>query len=197
MLERQGKFAAKVECHFCPTRSKELQFDGVVLGEMIDFWRHFDSFADEEMCRRGEEKECTCAHAGHEKDSNGMCLEYYCHGDDCEFYRGTGPCYCDMMETGFAQCSCTWSERHAQGGCCAQQWDGYARGKLDDIKSVVGVWGLVDVVENYHRACLQEARDWGNVDEHFSEFGETESTFTNKMNTIIELLQNHNAASEI
>ena len=126
-----------------------------------------------------------------------MCLEYLCHGDDCEFYKtGTGSCHCDMMDTGSAECMCTWSYKRSWGGCCYQEWDGYyPRGKLDDIDSVIGVWGLLDVVENFREACLQEAREWSHADKYFSEFyEETEATFKTKIDAIIKLLQEHSDA---
>ena len=55
LLKYQGKFAAKVQRTYHST-TKSLQFDGFELGTMIDFWKHFDSFADQEMFLRGEEK---------------------------------------------------------------------------------------------------------------------------------------------
>ena len=198
-----GRFGATVECVPFGNHSKALQFQGVVLGEMLDFWRNFDSFEDEAMYNRGEERPCTCEHAGHTKDEHGWCLETNCHSDDCDtgaWVHTDYKCFCD-----FAQCDCTWDYWIGQGGGCWQEWTGRgggcSRGDLDDNSSVVGVWGLVDVVKNYQIATLEEARQFSNDDDYFRAFdyelNETSTTFTNKTNTIIQALITHQKKARV
>lgn len=201
-------FKAKVSREFSSRSRKTIELDGYVLGWMIDHTHHFDSFRDQEMYSKGIERPCTCEHKDCEKDERGRCLEIACHYEGCgaadnctsERLHSSDLEECSCRGDYQIECSCTWEHVEAMGMTRRQEWEGghclWNCGRLDDIDTVVGVWGIIDVVRNAQYAELEESEihetDNGA---YFREFYTIDrKTFIAKTNAVIEAMESHQAA---
>ena len=86
-----------------------------------------------------------------------------------------------------------------------QEWEGghyfdspglWNRGQLDDIDTVVGVWGIIDVVRNVQYAELKWSDVYNRKDNEAyfrEEYAITRKTFIDKTNAVIEAMEAHQA----
>ena len=134
-------------------------------------------------------------------------MERCCHFFECEAQLpNLDGCICMYPhDVGIVDCSCTIKYINDSSCTRPQIWEGYMcsnRGDLDNIPEVIGVWGLIDVVENYAKATFQEALEFGiTVDEYWDECKEFWSditggnvnhiTFVSKINQICKMLNIH------